>query len=53
VRHIVLIWFLCGCAMLVWDQLAGEGDSMTISFIGYQIMWPRILWERIRWRHKP
>ena len=50
VSRLVLIWFLCGCAMLVYDQLAGEGDSMTISFIGYQILWPKLLWEKFKYR---
>jgi hypothetical protein len=51
--RIVLAWFLCGCAVLVWDEIIGNADCMCISFIGYQIIWPRLLWERRPWRRKP
>jgi hypothetical protein len=50
IAHIVRAWFLCGCGTLVWDQLAGNGDCMTISFIGYMLIWPMIWWDRIRYR---
>jgi hypothetical protein len=47
-KLIPLVWFLIGCAVLTWDELTGNQDCMCISFIGYQLLWPKLLWERTR-----